>query len=669
MPVFEITSPDGRTFEITAPDGATREQALAYAQKNYTPKAVEKGPDPSEGGLPFRPLGIDAGLTMPQGVSRFLAGTGKAFTDVARGAGQMIGAVSRDDVAESRRLDKPLMNTGAGTAGNIFGYGAALLPTALIPGANTMAGASMIGAGTGFLAPSASTGETVANTLIGGVAAPLTMAAVRGGQALYQGGKGLMEPLTKAGQERIAADVLRRSATNPALAAQNAGQARQLVPGSQNTLAQVAQDPGLAQLERTILNNPEYAPALQGRFAAQKAARLNAVKDIAGRGDHYDEIAAGRALFAKQDYDAAFAAGVDGDMAKAMQPQIDSLMRRPAMQEAQAEARRLAANSDKTISFGGAAPAAAGGQGTWRDFTAGKMGEYMRSEGGHGGAMKRLGSEWAALKNGAPAAEAAPQQPMSIEALDWMKKALDNKISTANGANSSIGKEELKALVQTKSDLMKTLEQIAPAYKTANDNFAAMSGQLNSMDVGRQLLSKLQKPGSEYSQQGGREMGAAYSGELSKSFDSVKKATGMNKGIEQIMPPRDIAALENVARDIGRKTFAEEAGKATGSNTAQNLASQNMLRRLLGPTGLPESWAEQQALQLLFSPVQMASKLSGADRKIMDRIAQGLLDPVDGIGLLSRPAQIQSLGLLGAPNAQRYIPAGGLLAPMSREKQ
>lgn len=37
---------------------------------------------------------------------------------------------------------------------------------------------------------------------------------------------------------------------------------------------------------------------------------------------------------------------------------------------------------------------------TWREFTASKMSEYMQSEGGHAGAMKRIGEEWRAMKGG-----------------------------------------------------------------------------------------------------------------------------------------------------------------------------------------------------------------------------------------------------------------------------
>jgi hypothetical protein len=596
MATYRITGPDGGTYEVTAPDGASQADVLAYAQKNYAKKEPSLPPltaDPTDG---------------MSGTERFLAGAGKAFADLGRGAGQWVGAVDRKDVAESRKRDAALMNTGAGMGGNIAGNVAALLPTAMIPGANTYTGAAAIGAVTGALQPSVSTAETAGNIGLGGVVAPATLGAVRGAQALYQGGKGLVEPLTKAGQERIAADVLRRSATNPQQAMQMAGQAKPLVTGSQPTLAQVAQDPGLAQLERTILNNPEYAGALQQRLGDQKVARLSAIKDIAGRGDHYDEIEAGRRLFANQDYAEAMKAGVDPKMAKAMAPQIQSLMERPSIQAAQKDAVRLAKESGVELS----------------DTT-------------------------------------------SLQGLDWIKKALDNKISMATQPGSSIGKEDLRALVQTKNDLMKTLEQIAPAYKQANDNYAAMSGQLNSMDVARGLLDKLNKPGSRYMQPGtAREMGDAYSDALAKSFDSVKKATGMDKDITQVMSKQDIKVLENVARDLGRKSFAQEAGKATGSNTAQNLASQNMLRRMLGPTGLPETWAESTMLQSLLSPVQMGSKLSGADKKIMDRIAQGLLDPMEGIGLLSSPQTIPNVGLLGAPSSQRYLPALGLLGVTQR---
>lgn len=549
------------------------------------------------------PMNVDPTEGM-SGLDKFRAGMGKAFVDIGRGVGQMVGAVSREDVAESRKRDAALMNSTGGFAGNLAGNIAALLPTAFIPGAASIPGAAAIGATSGLLQPSTSTGETLANTAIGGAAAPAAILAGRGATALYQGAKGLVEPLTKSGQERIAASVLRASATDPARAAANASRARPLVQGSQPTLAQVADDPGLAQLERTLLNNPEAAPALQQRFAAQKAARINAVADVAGTDDYYNAIKEGRRIFANEDYAKAVQQGIDPKMAKAVGPQLQSLLERPSIRRAQRDAIRLA------------------------------------------------------KENGVSLAESPAG---SLEGLDWVKKALDNQISKAAQPGSSIGKEELRALVQTKSDLMNTMELLAPGYKEANDAYAAMSRQVNSMDVARSLMDKLQKPGSEYAGNSAKEMGDAYMRGLSQAQESVKKATGMNKNISQVMSTRDIAQLEGVARDLGRKAFAENAGKATGSNTAQNLASQNMLRRILGPTGLPETWAESTMLQSMLYPVQGVSKLAGADRRIQERIAMSLLDPNDAAGLLMLQPPV-SRALLGSP-VQRLLPGttAGLL--------
>lgn len=106
-----------------------------------------------------------SGMSM---TDKLLAGVGKAFTDLGRGAGQLVGAVSREDVANSRKQDDPLMNTGAGKVGNLVGNVAMLAPTALIPGANTVAGAGVVGSVAGLLQPSTSTSETVANVTLGG---------------------------------------------------------------------------------------------------------------------------------------------------------------------------------------------------------------------------------------------------------------------------------------------------------------------------------------------------------------------------------------------------------------------------------------------------------------------------------------------------------------------
>lgn len=84
---------------------------------------------------------------------RLLAGVGKGMTDLGYGAGQLLGLVSQEDVAEKSRLDAPLAETTAGKVGEIGGKVASAIPAAFIPGANTMLGAGAIGAGLGALEP------------------------------------------------------------------------------------------------------------------------------------------------------------------------------------------------------------------------------------------------------------------------------------------------------------------------------------------------------------------------------------------------------------------------------------------------------------------------------------------------------------------------------------
>jgi len=117
---------------------------------------------------------------------KFMAGAGKAVYDVGRGIGQLTGQVSNADIEESRRLDKALMNTTAGTVGNVAGSIATALPTMLIPGANTIAGAGVIGSGMGLLQPSTSSKEAALNTVLGGVGGAAGQAAAHGLSSLAQ---------------------------------------------------------------------------------------------------------------------------------------------------------------------------------------------------------------------------------------------------------------------------------------------------------------------------------------------------------------------------------------------------------------------------------------------------------------------------------------------------
>ena len=184
-------------------------------------RAGTAAPDPSEGGLPLRPFGVDTGLTMPQGVSRFAAGAGKAISDLGSGiqtagaeamdalsprsqtlSGQIAPGTRGDELRrktdEERSLSAPLLNTGAGFAGNVAGNVAALAPAAFVPGANTYAGAALVGGLAGGLAPVGTEDNRAGNTLLGAGAGVAGQAA---GNFL---GRALRPVASKLGPEEAA---------------------------------------------------------------------------------------------------------------------------------------------------------------------------------------------------------------------------------------------------------------------------------------------------------------------------------------------------------------------------------------------------------------------------------------------------------------------------------
>lgn len=160
---------------------ATAEQYADWIVKNAdkrgTPEfeTVAKAYQTVRGAKAEEPAKFDPTEGM-SGSEKFFAGVGKAMVDTGRGIGQMIPVrrngewqplVTREDVAQARKLDEPLMNTGAGMAGNFVGNVATMLPTAAIPGVNTARGAALLGAGTGFIQPSTSYEQTASNAALG----------------------------------------------------------------------------------------------------------------------------------------------------------------------------------------------------------------------------------------------------------------------------------------------------------------------------------------------------------------------------------------------------------------------------------------------------------------------------------------------------------------------
>jgi hypothetical protein len=558
------------------------------------PAAQQKTESVTAGGLPFRPFGIDTGLTMPEGASNFAAGMGKAFADIGRGVGQMVGAVSRKDIEEARKLDAPLMETTGGTVGNIVGNVAALVPTAFIPGANTLTGAATIGAVTGLAQPSAGTGETVGNTILGGVAGPVANLAGRTVGAAYQGGKALVEPFFEGGQNRIAARTLQHFAKDPAAAAAAARAAQASVTGAQPTLAEATKDVGLAQLQRGLQSADPvgFATDLAERQMANNASRVAVLRNIAGDDTTMQAAVAARDTAAKPLYNTAKAAMAKSD---------DGLMGILSRPSAKVPGGH---HGTKTVQLPG-----------------------LVDEAGNPITMT----------------QAAQSAQYSGKGLHYLKMAMDDMLDDASGA---IGKNEQSAIRGTREQLLSWMDANLPGYGTARSTYADMSKPINQMEVGQRILNKYASASNDLA--GNPKLRAeALNRALQDEEKLVRQATGFNGsgGLDSVFTPEQIRAVRSIADELSTVGAVEAAARTTGSPTAQNLASQNVLRQLIGPTGLPETWAENALLMTLARPMQWAAK--AGEPKITNRLAEAMLNPRDAATLLemaSVPTVSQQFG-------------------------
>lgn len=331
MPKYRITSPDGKTFEITAPEGATKDDVLAYAQNQFSEKQKARQMTEAQMREEYAPT---VGMS---GTERFLAGAGKAFSDIGRGVGQIAGLVSREDVDEAKKRDEALMQTGAGMAGNVAGNVAAMVPTAFIPGVNTVTGGAALGATLGALQPVGTNDSRLQNAALSGVAGAALPAAMNVGRAARAA---LYDPL--AGQQRIIGGAVTRAAGDNAQDIANAlrGQGA-ATPGVRLSAGTVSQNEGLAALEDAIQSQmPSGQLARMGQ--TNRNALADALRGVAGTPEQMAAAEATREAAGNALYGAARLQGINpASLEPAAQQNIAAFMQR-IPDDVLARARELA---------------------------------------------------------------------------------------------------------------------------------------------------------------------------------------------------------------------------------------------------------------------------------------------------------------------------------------
>jgi hypothetical protein len=258
----------------------------------------------------------------------------------------------------------------------------------------------------------------------------------------------------------------------------------------------------------------------------------------------------------------------------------------------------------------------------------------------------------------------SPKNPENAtQLLHFTKMALDDKIEAAVRAGNG---NKSRALIDTRDKLVSLMESkdFSPSYREARDTFKNMSGPINEMELAEQLRAK----------------GMPAMADVTGSAPGKLYADGMARELRSLGPQFNRASPEfkgrvgGLMKELEGRARAEGLGKPTGSPTAQYLTTQNLMRQIAGPLGIPAGFAEKTGASLMATPfvgsaLQWAGK--GSEQRLQQELAEFLLNPANAgkaMDLINRQP-----GAVGrrAQQAMPYLPALGVSGMFAnrREKQ
>ena len=300
---MNVTLPDGTVIE-DVPEGITKSQLMARLAKLDAKTRQDAAYK--------RALGEERQKMMDERslLDNIRAGFGGSLYDTARGAGQILGINSQEEIDQAKRLDAPMKESGGGITGNVLGQiaqslapmgaarGLAAIPGKVgqiveaLPGANTVIGGAALGGTMGALQPTATGESRFGNTVLGTIAGGILPAGV----AAYRAGKAaIVDPITQAGRDRIAGRMMNDFAADPQAALARLQSAASDIPGVRPMVSEATLDPGLATLERSMHNFPgPMQDALRHRLAGNNAARQQFLEALGGTPDDLTTAATAR---------------------------------------------------------------------------------------------------------------------------------------------------------------------------------------------------------------------------------------------------------------------------------------------------------------------------------------------------------------------------------------
>jgi hypothetical protein len=270
-------------------------------------------------------------------------------------------------------------------------------------------------------------------------------------------------------------------------------------------------------------------------------------------------------------------------------------------------------------------------------------------------------------------------QATLTEAREAMLDAKGNPETSANmllGARGAIrdliegrgenqaGKLAQRELIEVRDALDDAIAKVAPEIETALDARRLGMRPVNEMDTMAELIQRSTKPFP--TQDGGMARGLLPDSFLRPTEDLDQLArigTGFKKAqADNVLSPKAQETIDGVRMGLARQQFADNAGKAAGSPTAQFLAGQNIMD---GITGQPNNTLLKGLSNLAAAALDKPYALVGVPERLNMVMARVLTNPKEAQAILAKlPAPDralleQAIGRLSAPAGAQFVNGRG----------
>lgn len=222
-----------------------------------------------------------------------------------------------------------------------------------------------------------------------------------------------------------------------------------------------------------------------------------------------------------------------------------------------------------------------------------------------------------------------------------------------------------RELQTVKGLIDRSMSRAFPEWRSYLRDYRAASTRADQAKVGATLLDRARAAADPVT--GERMFTPAKLARVTSNPDAlVRKATRFPKArADRTLTPQQSGLLRALYDDASRMDAAANAGRAVGSNTAQNLATQNILRTVSGGSPLLNLLLKSEPAQRLTTGVEKAYGVFGVPARLQEVLVEALENPQRAREIIARlpaPDRVLLEQAIG-----RYTGVSGALSPALSE--